>query len=165
MENATKALIPEPATAARRKNGRGRSAELDLGVLNDHLGFFLRLLQIEIFRDLTAKLSEFDLRPGQYSVFLLVAANPGRKQAEIGATLNIERAGVAKILNDLEGRGWIRRQASDADGRSNNVYITPAGEAALAEVSALANEFEGELSARIGEQRHSQLLSLAREIY
>ena len=137
---------------------------MDMGSLNDHLGYLLRRLQLDIFKDFTAALADYNLRPGHYSVFLLVGRNPGRKQAEIGAALNIERAGVAKILNELENRGWVHRHASKDDGRSNKVFVTDKGTAILQEVEALAELHERNLAARLGKRRHGQVLKLLREI-
>src|ERR1035441_9143390 len=82
-----------------------RRGELDFDVLNEHLGYFLRRLQVEVFKDFIRTLSALDVRPAQYTVLVLIASNPGRSQAEIGEALNIERARLAKMLNELETRG------------------------------------------------------------
>jgi hypothetical protein len=82
------------------------NAPIDHGVLRTHLGYFLRRLQVEIFRDFIKTLAAFDVRPAQFSVLVLIGTNPGRSQAEIGKALNIERARLAKMLNELERRRW-----------------------------------------------------------
>ena len=101
-------------------------APLDIGVLRTHLGYFLRRLQVEIFRGFIKSLSEFDVRPAQFSVLVLIGANPGRSQAEIGKALNIERARLAKMLNELERRRWVRRRSAANDGRSAGQGSPPA---------------------------------------
>src|SRR5262245_49626670 len=65
---------------------------LGLGHLNQHLGYFVRRLQLIIFKDFIRELASMKLRPAQYSVLLLIEANPGSSQAAIGRTLGIERA-------------------------------------------------------------------------
>jgi len=118
----------------RRRAGRNRVVEgdssadlaalvpdqmdrLKLGTLDGHLGYFLRRLQVSVFKDFIRTLAPMDVRPAQYSVLLLVEANPGRSQAAIGQALDIERARLARLLHGLEGRGWIERRAADGDGR------------------------------------------------
>src|SRR3954454_5861568 len=95
---------------------------LKLGTLNGHLGYFLRRLQVSVFKDFIRTLAPMDVRPAQYSVLLLIEANPGRSQAVIGQALDIERARLARLLHVLEGRGWIERRAADGDGRSLSLY-------------------------------------------
>ena len=49
----------------------------DLGRLVGHLGYFVRRAQLWIFQDFIRTLAEVDIRPAQYSVLLVIKANPG----------------------------------------------------------------------------------------
>src|SRR5262245_21742133 len=86
--------------------GRGGAGEvtqrLALGELRDHLGYLVRRLQVGIFQDFIRTLAPMDVRPAQYSVLLVIAANRGRSQAAIGRALGIERARLARLLHELE---------------------------------------------------------------
>src|SRR5215510_14788205 len=79
-----------------------RTQKLNPGQLNRHLGYFLRRLQIQVFKDFIATLKTMKLRPAQYSVLLVIEANPGKSQAVIGQSLGIERARLARLLHVLE---------------------------------------------------------------
>jgi len=136
---------------------------LKLGQLERHLGYFLRRLQVWVFQDFIATLKQMDVRPAQYSVLLLIEANPGRSQSAIGRALNIERARLARLLHDLEDRNWINRRASGRDARSHALVLTPDGEKALAKIKALAETHEAKLSEYIGPQRRGELMDLLRE--
>jgi DNA-binding MarR family transcriptional regulator len=139
------------------------NAPIDHGVLRTHLGYFLRRLQVEIFKDFIKTLAAFDVRPAQFSVLVLIGTNPGRSQAEIGKALNIERARLAKMLNELERRRWVRRHSAAYDGRSHSLHLTPFGAEKLAQIKALAANHERRLAARLGKDRRQQLLSLLQE--
>jgi hypothetical protein len=104
-----RAVAPRPRSAA--------ASAVHIAQLDDRVGYFLRRLQIAIFKDFIRTLAPVDVRPAQYSVLVLIAANPGRSQAVIGKALNIERARLARILHELERRQWIERRLSSADGR------------------------------------------------
>jgi len=136
---------------------------LALGQLERHLGYFLRRLQVWVFQDFMATLREMDVRPAQYSVLLLIEANPGRSQSAIGRALNIERARLARMLHELENRKWIRRRASGRDARSHALVLTPEGEKALAKIKAMAEQHEAKLAAHLGEKRRAQLMEQLRE--
>ena len=136
---------------------------LGIGQLENHLGYFLRRLQIWVFQDFIQTLRPMKVRPAQYSVLLVIEANPGRSQAAIAQTLSIERARLARLLHVLERRKWITRRASASDARSHSLYLTKDGEKVLAQIKSLAKQHEAQLAAFIGQRRRQQLLDLLRE--
>jgi DNA-binding MarR family transcriptional regulator len=146
-----------------RATKRGRRGGLDFDVLNEHLGYFLRRLQVEVFKDFIRTLSVLDVRPAQYTVLVLIASNPGRSQAEIGEALNIERAGLAKMLNELETRGWILRLAAANDRRSHSLFLTPKGKKSLNRIKTIASDHETHVARLIGSKRRQQLMKLLKK--
>ena len=152
------------ASAAKHERGRRRSGadRLALGQLDKHLGYFVRRLQIWIFQDFIRTLRPLNVRPAQYSVLLLVEANPGRTQAAIAQTLGIERARLARMLHELERRGWISR-ADGRDARSHALHLTADGAKALAKIKRLAERHERQLIRHLGARRHRQSIEALRE--
>lgn len=140
-----------------------RAEKLSLGQLNHHLGFFLRRLQIWVFQDFIQTLAPMKVRTAQYSVLLIIEANPGRSQAAIGQTLGIERARLARLLHELERRKWISRRASGSDARSHCLHLTADGEKALAKIKSLAEQHEAQLADYVGAKRRMQLMDLLRD--
>ncbi len=138
-------------------------APLQLGELDHHLGYFLRRLQVWIFQDFIAALKEKHVRPAQYSVLLVIKANPGRSQSAIGRRLNIERARLARLLHDLEKRKWIRRRASGCDARSHALVLTADGERALGQIKTLAAKHEAKVGEYVGQKRRAELMRLLRD--
>jgi DNA-binding MarR family transcriptional regulator len=138
-----------------------RLDKLHLGQLNSHLGYFLRRLQVQIFQDFIATLKAMKLRPAQYSVLLVIEANPGKSQALIGQSLGIERARLARLLHELERRKWIRRHRSD--GRSHSLILTREGETVLTKIKNLAEKHEARIAKQVGPKRRMQLMDLLRD--
>lgn len=152
------------ATAAKATGGRNAAPEkLAFGQLDNHLGYFLRRLQIWVFQDFIQTLGPMKVRPAQYSVLLVIEANPGRSQAAIGQTLGIERARLARLLHELERRKWISRRASGSDARSHCLHLTADGEKALAKIKSLAEQHEARLADYVGPKRRLQLMGLLKE--
>jgi DNA-binding MarR family transcriptional regulator len=139
------------------------SEKLALGQLNKHLGYFIRRAQIWVFQDFIQALEPMKVRPAQYSVLLIVEANPGRSQAAIGQMLGIERARLARLLHELERRKWVNRRASGSDGRSHSLHLTANGRNALAKIKILAERHEAQLANFVGRKRHQQLMELLRD--
>ena len=150
-------------TAEQLESRVGLENGLELGQLNNHLGYFLRRLQIWVFKDFIETLRSMKVRPAQYSVLLVIEANPGRSQAAIAQGLCIERARLARLLHELERRKWIDRRASGSDARSHSLHLTKDGEKALERIKVLARQHEVQLASYIGKKRRQQLMSLLRE--
>ncbi len=158
---------PTPAAALPLRGAaptrRSRRAAIALDVLDGHLGYFVRRLQVWVFQDFIHTLAPIDLSPAQFSVLVVTAANRGLSQAELAATLAIERAQLARLLHRLEGRGLIQRLKSAADGRRHALQLTPAGRALLARAKTLAARHESRLIERLGAARHHLLLQALRD--
>ena len=158
----------KPSIAVRSKAGpetrpaasSNRTEKLALGELNGHIGYFVRRLQVAVFQDFMRTLAPMKVRPAQYSIMIIIAANPGRSQAAIGHTLNIERARLARMLHELERRNWVERRAANGDGRSYSLFLTSEGEKAFARMKSLAAQHEAQFGAQIGPAQRATLMTL-----
>lgn len=106
----------------------GTADRVRLGPFADALGFLLRLAQIDSFDRFFADLGQFDLRPGEMTVILLLQHNPGVRQGILAEALSIKRAHMAKMVRALGDAGLIRREVPDDDRRAVELYLTEAGD-------------------------------------
>jgi len=84
-----------------------------------------RLLREHINRALTP----FDLDISQYLVISMLAADEHQPSmpSELGTTIDATRTQMTRLLDGLEARGLVRRQASTQDRRSLELTLTAAG--------------------------------------
>lgn len=145
-----------PRAAEVSDNGRDR---IDLGVLEQrHLGYLVRRLQVWVFQDFIRTLAPIDIRPAQYSVLVVIGANPGLSQADLAGTLGIERARLVRLLDLLEARRLIRRLPSPHDRRSHALQLTAQGQKLLKRAKALAATHEARLAEKLGPEQHQAML-------
>jgi predicted transcriptional regulator len=113
-------------TLPLRKTQQSRRSRpvVNLSVLNDRLGYFVRRLQVWIFQDFVRRLLPIDISPAQFSVLVVIDANSGLSQAELADTLAIERARLVRLLNRLERRGLTQRLPSSGDRRRHALQLT-----------------------------------------
>ena len=142
---------------------RGPRPAIALDALNDHLGYFVRRLQVWVFQDFIRTLSSIDISPAQFSVLVVIGANPGLSQSEIAGTLGIERARLVRLLHGLERRTLTERQPCSADGRRHALQLTRDGQKLLARAKALAAQHEVALKEKLGGERHAALLEALRQ--
>jgi DNA-binding MarR family transcriptional regulator len=152
-------VAASPGERARRKV---RIPEL--GVLNGHLGYFVRRFQVWIFQDFVRTLAPFDIRPAQFSVLVVIDANPGLSQADLADTLGIERARLVRLLDQLEKRGFTRRTPAPGDRRSHALFLTRDGQQKLRRIKALAAAHEARVEAVLGPEQRNQMLTTLRGI-
>lgn len=147
------AAVPMPR---ERKNRR----DIDLDVLTSHLGYSLRRAQVWVFQDFIRTLSVIDIRPAQYSVLVVIGANPGLSQAELAGRLGIERARLVHMLDHLQHRGLTERHPSPTDRRTHALQLTKEGQKMLKRAKALAARHEARLTERIGAAGRAQVMDL-----
>ena len=132
-------------------------------MLDGHLGYFLRRVQVWVFQDFLRTLSRLDVRPAQYSVLAVIEANPGLSQSDLADFLGIERARLVRMLDRLEKRGLAKRKASPRDRRSHALYLTREGQKALKRIKALAAQHEAHLSEKLGAENRKVMIELLRD--
>lgn len=153
------------ASARRRTPGPDRRTQngvIGLGVLDAHLGYFLRRAQVAVFQDFIATLGGIDVRPAQYSVLAVIADNHDPSQSDVAQLLGIERARLVRLLDRMEKRGLLRRFPSSKDRRSHALRLTPAGQRLLKQAQELAAVHEARLMSRLGPERHKLMLDALR---
>lgn len=135
--------------------------DLHTGATSSIIGYRLRRAQLSVFQKFLSVFDELKLRPVEYTVLVLIADNPGRKQTEIAEVLAVKRANFVTLVHGLEERGLVERVPSDADKRANALHLTADGQAFLAHARDVHETMEQELVTRLGgEKARKTLLDL-----
>lgn len=142
------------ATSARSSS---RETPIDMAGLPNSVGFMLRLAQVAAFQGLMAALKPFDLRASDFSILLIIEANPGLKQQAVGEALSIKRANLVSMIDILEKRDLIVRTVPKTDKRSYALSLTDAGRALMVDAKAAEQAHQKMLAALVGEN-HGRLI-------
>ncbi|MDB6111225.1 MAG: MarR family transcriptional regulator [Pedosphaera sp.] len=79
--------------------------------------------------------ARWDLSPSQFNILnLLYDHPPGCTQIELSRRLIMHRSNVTGLVDRLEARGLLQRQASATDRRAFNVILTLAGQKLIREI-------------------------------
>ncbi|MGJ4955923.1 MarR family winged helix-turn-helix transcriptional regulator [Bradyrhizobium sp. HKCCYLRH2015] len=136
-----------------------------LGELSDLLGYVLKRAQLKVFEDFLRCVAPLQLTPAQFSVLLLLDANPGRNQTEIANTLGILRPNFVSLLDSLESRDLCARVRSANDRRSHILMLTEKGRAVLARAKKLVvSKHEARLNELLGPDGRDALLAMLTKI-
>ncbi len=152
-----------PVPPGLQKGKRKESKNLKVSGLDGHLGYYIRRVQVWVFQDFIRSLAPLEIRPAQYSVLVVIGANPGLSQSDLADTLAIERARLVHVLDKLEKRGFTERQASPHDRRSHALHLTAEGQKVLKQAKALAARHEANLIKTLGEDNYKAALAIFRQ--
>jgi DNA-binding MarR family transcriptional regulator len=152
--------MPDSPVAAPLPRARKSRRDIDLDVLTSHLGYALRRAQVWVFQDFIRTLSVIDIRPAQYSVLVVIGANPGLSQAELADRLAIERARLVHMLDHLQKRGLTERLPSPTDRRTHALQLTKEGQKLLKRAKALAARHEARLTEKMGAGAREQVMDM-----
>lgn len=136
-------------------------ADSNIGAVDTHfldtlMGYRLRRASNVMAADFNTAVREvMGLRSVQISILIIIGANTGIGQTQLGRALNIQRANMVPLLSSLIDSKLIRREASTEDKRVFELYLTGEGEAKLKEAQRLILAHEKRLlsSLTAGERR------------
>lgn len=131
--------------------------------LADIIGYRLDMARCAALRSLHRLLGDTPYRPADTTALLLVRERPGCDQTELGRALAANRSVGMKVAARLEARSLLTR-GEGRDRRSKGLYITPEGEAVLADLLARHAAAEARLAAALDPGERETLLRLLGKI-
>lgn len=163
--------LPGPATTpAAAPHDRTPVARLEEGALHAIVGYQVAQAAIVTDTIFAAEVGKADsLRPVEYTLLALVAANPDVTARQLARGLAVAPPNVAVYLERLQARGLLMRRRSKEDARVQHLRATAAGQALArqatqrllaAEAQALAGALSPAEQAMLVELLHK--LALAR---
>lgn len=114
------------------------------------IGYKLRRAQLAVFQDFIETFQDIEIRPAEFSVLVLIAENPGQKQADIASALGIKPANLVTLIDGLERRGIAERRKGDTDKRAHSLYLTANGVVFVADMVRKWQAHEDRMIERLG---------------
>ena len=146
--------------AVATTNTPNQDSELNLGGLDQALGFHLRTAQQYVAREFAARFEHLDLSPVQYSALVLIDNNPGRRQADLAAVLGVRQPNLVVRIDDLVNRGLISRATDPFDRRANSLRLTAAGKKFMTQVHKAHQQHTDSLKSVIGLEDYERVVEI-----
>jgi DNA-binding MarR family transcriptional regulator len=96
------------------------------------VGFLVSQLGYAVTRRFRADLESLSLEPRHFGLMRALGAARHLSQQALGESLHIPASSIVALLDQLEAKGFVRRQLDPADRRVRLVELTEAGQAVLA---------------------------------
>jgi DNA-binding MarR family transcriptional regulator len=131
--------------------------------LTDHTGYLLRVAYDHAHRSKIEAMPE-GAHPRDFSMLVALLATGPISQQQLADKMRVNRTLMVGIVDQLERRGWVERRRVPDDRRSYRLHVTPAGEAAVAEMEPRVREASAAMAARLTAAERRRLNELLRDL-
>lgn len=165
--------MTKPAAAkARRTDAPGRSHRdaalpggLDHGPMRKLLGYNLAQAAIPSLKIFVKRIGEpFQLRRLDFTILMLVAANPGVTQRQMSIALDVSAPRLTLVCDKLEERELITRTRSEDDRRKQYIALTRKGATLVKKADQIADGMERELLGHLTDVERTVLFQLLEKV-
>ena len=108
-----------------------------LGVLISDIAKMLR-------RSFDKRLQSLGLTQAQWRAIINISRTEGLSQTALADCLEIQPITVGRLIDRMEGAGWVERRGHPLDRRAVQLYLTPKCQPILDEIHARANDMMAE---------------------
>lgn len=139
------ALKKRAATDADEHDG-----EIRLGILDEVVGYNLRMAQEASFRAFARHVGQPQVKPGWFAAMTVIHNNPGLTQMDLGRAIARDKSSVTPLIQALQKKKLVSRRQSKIDRRRVTLRLTKAGEAVLEKLTGHALDHDNRLDAIVG---------------
>lgn len=134
------------------------SRETPIRPAYDNLSFLLADVSRLLRRESARRLEGTELTFAQARVLVHLARDPGLRQVELAARLEVQPITLARVLDQLEQRGLVERRDDPSDRRARRVFVTSRAREPIASIRRIGAEVRSEALAGIAPARVDELL-------
>ncbi len=136
----------------------GTSDDLDLGIL---MGLAYAEF-VDRLNEAMGRAGFDDLGPSHGYVFRALGREP-MTLTELATGLAMTTQGAAKIIDEMEAGGYVRRRPDPRDGRAKQLELDQRGRAALATARRIHQRLENDLAESAGTRRVATMRAVLSE--
>jgi DNA-binding MarR family transcriptional regulator len=154
-----------PAGAAPAHREPVLPGRLDHGRMQKLLGYNLAQAAIPSFKIFDKRIGEpFQLRRLDFTILMLVAANPHVTQRQMSLALDVSAPRLTIVCDKLVDRELITRTRSEDDRRKQYIALTPKGAALVRKTDRIADSMEKELLGHLSDLEKTLLFQLLEKV-
>ncbi len=161
----TRITRPALKTAKQARRAPPSTDSLDpFDLRQDSLGYLLRRAQMHAYSMFFEMLGPLELSPARLTALSVIAGESSINQVTLAKRLNVAGPSVMKLIDALEGSGFIRRMEVASDRRQYSLVLTASGRAIMQTVQERHAAYEERLSSPLTAAEREQLMGLLKRM-
>jgi DNA-binding MarR family transcriptional regulator len=139
--------------------------QISQGALDGVLGYHVVRAQLTTRQIFFQAVGEpLDLRPVEYSLLMLLHANPPLTPKQLAQALALSSPNLTILLDKMQQRGAIDRVRSPTDKRSQHILLSEAGQALTARALELTPHMDEALKPALSAAERAMLMELLKKV-
>jgi DNA-binding MarR family transcriptional regulator len=126
--------------------------------LSRNFGFILHDVAWLLRTTFDRRVRELGLTRSQWWVLNHLFRNNGVTQSELAEILEVEKPTLGRLLDRLEQKGWVRREADANDRRAKRVFLTQEVEPAIKAMRTAAAEMRRDAVAGLSAEQQERFV-------
>lgn len=126
--------------------------------LERNFGFILNDVARLLRKVYDRRVRALGLTRSQWWVVTHLYRSEGVTQSELADILELERASLGRLLDRLEAKGWVRREADAKDRRAKRVYLTDQIEKPMRTMRSIAAGVRGDALSGLSAQEQDRFV-------
>ncbi len=139
---------------------RNRYASIELGEIQETIGFLLRAAWKDTSRQFNAFFREIDFTPALYTVMVLVDLNPGCGPGDLAKPMGITQNNLGPHIDELIERGYLKKATHPRDRRVKMLMLTESGKAELTKLRRRHKQYTRQIFDRLGKEDAAHLIRI-----
>ena len=129
--------------------------------LSSFLPFQLSVLSNCVSDAIATRYSErFSLTISQWRIVAVLGEHPGLSATELTERTGMDKVAISRGVSSLVQDGRVKRESSQSDGRTSELYLTTEGLELYEAVWPLAREYEDHLLQNLSDHDREELVRL-----
>lgn len=127
----------------------------------------LMVAAVHLRRQSDSVFKKYELNFNYYNVLRILrgASEAGYPRCDIITRMIDPAPDVTRLMDQLVGKGWVRRARSEQDRRQSLHWITAAGRQLLDRIDVEIDRLNADFAERVGEEDMLHLIRIADKIY
>lgn len=139
--------------------------DVDQTALKQLVGYNCRRAHSAILRHASDGLEQYNLRPGWYSVLVLLADNPGMSSREVCDVLGVKPPNLVSLVASFEERELITKRQHAHETRALGLHLTASGRRLVGRVQRDILRADVEATSMLSAAERATLIRLLQRIY
>ncbi len=130
-----------------------------------NLGFLMKDVSRLWVRYFEQHADELGMTLAHAKVLVYLSRNEGCTQARLAELCDTDPMTLVRTLDRMEKDGWLERRPDPTDRRAYRIFLKPASNSVLAEVTRIGDRARGEALAGLSNDERTQLIALLERIH
>lgn len=126
--------------------------------------FWLKRTYITMRNAFDEELSDYNLSTSQFEILGYLYHSAGMEQKQLQQCTGVRAATLTGLLDKLEARGLVIREAADHDARAKIVKMTPPGKTYFTQLFDVMHQFEERMMAGFSPAERSLFVDWSQRI-